>query len=220
MRLHIDSRFCLIPLDFHEFIVCTNVHPSNVGYFNGHQSPHRACWPRCWWPRDILDRRVVHADETPVQMLQPGKGKTHRAYLWAYVWAHAAGAHENIKAVACDFCESRAGANAKAFLDKWRGSLVVDDFSGYKQLMGDAAGQITEVGCWAHARRKLRDLHLASQSQIAEQAIQQIAHIYAVERQFKGLGSQEHLRMRQEKSQPLVQTLNEWLMLNRQKVMA
>ena len=164
--------------------------------------------------RDILDRRVVHADETPVQMLQPGKGKTHRAYLWAY----AAGAHEDIKAVVYDFCESRAGANAKAFLDQWRGSLVVDDFSGYKQLMGDAAGQITEVGCWAHARRKFHDLHQASQSQIAEQAIQQIAHIYAVERQAKGLGSQERLRMRQEKSQPLVQTLYEWLMLNRQKV--
>jgi len=164
--------------------------------------------------RDILGRRVVHADETPVQMLQPGKGKTHRAYLWAY----AAGAHEDIKAVVYDFCESRAGANAKAFLDQWRGSLVVDDFSGYKQLMGAAAGQITEVGCWAHARRKFHDLHQASQSQIAEQAIQQIAHIYAVERQAKGLGSQERLRMRQEKSQPLVQTLHEWLMLNRQKV--
>jgi transposase len=164
--------------------------------------------------RDILGRRVVHADETPVQMLQPGNGKTHRAYLWAY----AAGAHEDIKAVVYDFCESRAGANAKAFLDQWRGSLVVDDFSGYKQLMGDAAGQITEVGCWAHARRKFHDLHQASQSQIAEQAIQQIAHIYAVEQQVKGLGSQERLRMRQEKSQPLVQTLYEWLMLNRQKV--
>jgi hypothetical protein len=61
-------------------------------------------------------------------------------------------------------------------------------------------------------------LHQASQSQIAEQAIQQIAHIYAVERQVKGLGSQERLRMRQDKSQPLVQTLYEWLMLNRQKV--
>jgi hypothetical protein len=124
-------------------------------------------------------------------------GKTHRAYLWAY----AAGAHEDIKAVVCDFCECRAGANAKAFLDKWRGSLVVDDFSGYKQLMGAAAGQITEVGCWAHARRKFHDLHQASQSQMAEQAIQQIAHIYAVERQVKGLGSQERLRIRQEKSQ-------------------
>jgi transposase len=44
---------------------------------------------------DILKHRVVHADETPVQMLQPGQGKTHRAYLWAY----AAGAFEDTKAV-------------------------------------------------------------------------------------------------------------------------
>jgi transposase len=164
--------------------------------------------------RDILSRSVVHDDETPVQMLKPGKGKTHRAYLWAY----AAGAHEDIKAVVYDFCESRAGANAKAFLDEWRGSLVVDDFSGYKQLMGDSPGQITEVGCWAHARRKFHDLQLANQSQIAEQAVRQIAQIYAVEREVKELSGEVRLSIRQEKSQPLVQTLNEWLMLNRQKV--
>ena len=164
--------------------------------------------------RDILSRSVVHADETPVQMLKPGKGKTHRAYLWAY----AAGAHEDIKAVVYDFCESREGANAKAFLDEWRGSLVVDDFSGYKQLMGDASGQITEVGCWAHARRKFHDLQLANQSQIAEQALRQMAQIYAVEREVKDLGCDERLRTRQEQSQPLVQTLYEWLIVNRQKV--
>ena len=164
--------------------------------------------------RDIFRRSVIHADETPVQMLKPGHGKTHRAYLWAY----AAGAHEDIKAVVYDFCESRAGANAKAFLDEWRGSLVVDDFSGYKQLMGDASGQITEVGCWAHARRKFHDLQLANQSQIAEQAVRQIAQIYAVEREVKELSAEDRLRIRQEKSQPLVQTLHDWLMLNRQKV--
>ena len=164
--------------------------------------------------REILSRSVVHADETPVQMLKPGKGKTHRAYLWAY----AAGAHEDIKAVVYDFCESRGGANAKAFLDEWRGSLVVDDFSGYKQLMGDSPGQVTEVGCWAHARRKFHDLQLANQSQIAEQAVRQIAQIYAVEREVKELSAEDRLRIRQEKSQPLVQTLYEWLMLNRQKV--
>jgi hypothetical protein len=164
--------------------------------------------------RDILSRSVVHADETPVQMLKPGKGKTHRAYLWAY----AAGAHEDIKAVVYDFCESRAGANAKAFLDEWRGSLVVDDFSGYKQLMGDSPGQITEVGCWAHARRKFHDLQLANQSQIAEQAVWQMAQIYAVEREVKELSSEERLRIRKDKSQPLVQTLHQWLILNRQKV--
>ena len=80
---------------------------------------------------EILSHSVVHADETPVQMLKPGNGKTHRAYLWAY----AAGAFEDTKAVVYDFCESRAGENAKVFLGGWRGSLVCDDFSGYKQLM-------------------------------------------------------------------------------------
>ena len=164
--------------------------------------------------RDILSRSVIHADETPVQMLKPGQGKTHRAYLWAY----AAGAHEDIKAVVYDFCESRAGANAKAFLDEWRGSLVVDDFSGYKQLMGDAQERITEVGCWAHARRKFHDLQLAKQSQIAEQALRQMAQIYGVEREVKDLNAQERLRIRQEKSEALVKTLHEWLLLNRQKV--
>jgi transposase len=166
---------------------------------------------------DILSRSVVHADETPVRMLKPASlrdGKTHRAYLWAY----AAGAHEDIKAMVYDFCESRAGANAKEFLSGWTGALVVDDFSGYKQLMGDGAGQITEVGCWAHARRKFCDLQLASQSQIAEQAVQQIAKIYAIEREVKDLSSQDRLRIRQERSRVVLDTLHAWLSLNRQKV--
>jgi hypothetical protein len=134
------------------------------------------------------------------------------------LWAYAAGAHEDIKAVVYDFCESRAGANAKAFLADWRGALVVDDFSGYKQLMNGGNDKIMEVGCWAHARRKFHDLQLANQSQIAEQAVAQIAQIYAIEREAKHLGHDERLRVRQTKSQPLVDTLYEWLSLNRQKV--
>jgi transposase len=51
---------------------------------------------------EILSTSVLHADETPVQMLKPGNGKTHRAYLWAY----APGAFEDMKAVVYDFCES------------------------------------------------------------------------------------------------------------------
>jgi len=86
------------------------------------------------------------------------------------LWAHAAGAHKNIKALVHDFCARRASANAKALLDKWQGSLVNYDFSGYKPLMGDSAGQITEVSCWAHARRKFHNLLQASQSQMTDQA--------------------------------------------------
>ena len=97
---------------------------------------------------EVLRHRVIHADETPVAMLKPGEGKTHRAYLWAY----APGAFENIKAVVYDFCESRSGEHARRFLghgtDKaWKGSLTCDDFSGYKALI---ASGVTEVGCLAH----------------------------------------------------------------------
>ena len=64
---------------------------------------------------EMLGHSVLHADETPVQMLKAGNGKTHRAYLWAY----APGAFEDLKAVVYDFCESRAGENARSFLGQW-----------------------------------------------------------------------------------------------------
>ncbi len=98
-------------------------------------------------------------------MLKPGAGKTHRAYLWAY----AAGAFEDTKAVVYDFCDSRAGENARVFLGDWRGSLVCDDFSGYKQLMTQG---VAEVGCLGHARRKFFDLHVSNKSQIAQSALE------------------------------------------------
>ena len=159
----------------------------------------------------ILSHSVVHADETPVQMLKPGNGKTHRAYLWAY----AAGAFEDTKAVVYDFCDSRAGENAKVFLGDWRGSLVCDDFSGYKQLISQG---VTEVGCLAHARRKFFDLHASNKSQIAHSALEQIARIYDVEREIKELRPDERRRIRQERSKLLLDALHWWMMLNRQKI--
>ena len=76
---------------------------------------------------EILSHAVLHADETPLPMLKPGNQKTHRAYLWSY----APGAFEDLKAVVYDFCESRAGEHARAFLGDWKGALVCDDFAGY-----------------------------------------------------------------------------------------
>ena len=160
---------------------------------------------------EILSHSVVHADETPVQMLKPGNGKTHRAYLWAY----AAGAFEDTRAVVYDFCESRAGENAKVFLGDWRGSLVCDDFSGYKQLMTQG---VTEVGCLAHARRKFFDLHASNKSQIAQSALEQIARIYDIEREIKELPPDARQRIRQDKSKPLLDALYRWMIVNRQQI--
>ena len=160
---------------------------------------------------DILSHSVVHADETPVQMLKPGNGKTQRAYLWAY----AAGAFEDTKAVVYDFCESRAGENAKVFLGDWRGHLVCDDFSGYKQLMSQG---VTEVGCLAHARRKFFDLHASNKSQIAQSALEQMARVYDIERETKELPPDERQRIRLQRSKPLLDALRQWMIVHRQQI--
>ena len=160
---------------------------------------------------EILSCAVLHADETPVQMLKPGAGKTHRAYLWAY----APGAFEDTKAVVYDFCESRAGEHARAFFGDWKGSLICDDYAGYKQSI---AHGITEVGCLAHARRKFFDLHAANKSQVAESALQQIATIYEIERELKNLEPGERQRIRQLRSAPVMDALQRWMLLTRQKI--
>ena len=162
---------------------------------------------------EMLQHRVLHADETPVSMLKPGDGKTHRAYLWAY----APGVFEDMRAVVYDFCESRAGEHARKFLGEWRGSLTCDDFSGYKALITSG---VTEMGCLAHARRKFFDLHAANKSHIAEFALAQFAQVYEVEREVKDLDAMERQRIRQQKAKPVLDALHEWMGLQRQKVPA
>ena len=160
---------------------------------------------------EILGQRVLHADETPVQMLQPGKGATHRAYLWAYV----PGAFEDMKAVVYDFCESRAGEHARHFLGDWKGALVCDDFAGYKVTI---ANGVTEVGCLAHARRKFFDLHAANKSQLAGFALEQFAKVYDIEREVKELNADQRKAIRQQHTRPILDALHQWMTLQRQKL--
>jgi transposase len=158
----------------------------------------------------LLARPVLHADETPVAMLAPGKGKTHRAYLWSYCSTQ----FDSLRAVVYDFTESRAGAHAQGFLEGWSGKLVCDDYSGYKALF--AAG-ITEVGCLAHARRKFHDLWANHQSAVAEEALKHFAALYEVEQQVRELTSDERQRIRQLRARPIADNLHDWLQLQRQR---
>uniref|UniRef100_UPI003D0D8D68 IS66 family transposase n=1 Tax=Vibrio sp. TaxID=678 RepID=UPI003D0D8D68 len=77
----------------------------------------------------LLEQTVLHADETPVPMLAPGKKKTHRAYVWAYASTHDA----PVQCVIYDFAPTRAGEHARRFLQSWQGKLVCDDYAGYKE---------------------------------------------------------------------------------------
>jgi hypothetical protein len=158
----------------------------------------------------LLERCVLHADETPVAMLKPGKGCTHRAYLWSY----SSTQFDGVYAVVYDFEDSRAGVHPREFLADWKGHLVCDDYSGYKALF--AAG-VTEVGCLAHARRKFHDLWSNHHSALAEEALKLFGALYDVERQVRDVTAAERQRMRQSQSRPIADKLREWLLLHRQR---
>jgi transposase len=166
--------------------------------------------------RQLLQQAVLHADETPVAMLDPGAGKTCRAYLWTY----CSTAWSADKLVVFDFAEGRAGRYPAQFLghpgdQAWRGTLTCDDYSGYKALF---ANGVTEAGCLAHARRKFHELWANHQSAVGEQALALFAHLYEVEREVADLDDQERRRIRQERGKPVADTLHTWLTAQRQKV--
>jgi transposase len=160
----------------------------------------------------LLEREILHADETPVAQLDPGSGKTHRAYLWAY--------RSNVletgpPIVVFDYQPSRVGRHARNFLSEWRGHLMVDDFGGYKALFADG---VTELGCMAHARRKYFELNAAQANPIAQEALVRIAALYAIEAQGRDTDIVARTQLRQEQAQPLLQSLHDWLLKTRMTV--
>ena len=160
----------------------------------------------------VLGSRVVHADETPIGLLDPGGGKTRRAYMWAY----ARGAFEAEPGVVFDFCAGRGGKYATEFLKGWSGTLVVDAYSGYDAALS-LDGRSTAY-CLAHARRKFDELVKANASVVAGQAIQRIAWLYKIEADARSLSAEQRLQMRQERSQPLWNEMQVWLQIERTRV--
>lgn len=158
----------------------------------------------------MLRHDVLHADETPVTMLRPDTGKTtHKAYLWAY----ATTAYEDKKAVIYEFKANRSGQNARDFLGEFGGKLVVDDYVGYKKTFTEK--NVTEIACWAHARRKFYDLHCVNQSPIAKQALDYIGHLYEIEREGSTLDKQKRWQLRQTRAKPLIEKYHQWLQSQR-----
>jgi transposase len=172
--------------------------------------------------RFVLSNGVLHADETPVAMLDPGAGKTKRAYVWAY----ARGAFDPTPGVVYDFCLGRGAQYPIKFLGPpregeagWRGTLVRDEYGVYDSVL-DAKkhpGRIA-AGCLAHARRKFDELIKHNASVVAPEALRRIAEIYRVERELAGMSAVDRLAARKEATEPLWKRLRTWLEAERGKV--
>lgn len=168
---------------------------------------------------ELLRHNVLHADETPVAMLKPGSGKTHRAYVWTYCTTQ----FNPVQGVVFDFADSRGGQHVRDFLKlsaagakpRWQGKLVTDDFSGYKACFELG---VTEAGCMAHARRKFHELWVNHGSLVGEQALKFFGPLYDVEREVARADSGSRLELRRLRSRPVADALHQWMRQQRQKI--
>lgn len=143
----------------------------------------------------VRDDPYVNADETPIQVLAPGTGKTRRAYIWTFISAQV---------VAYVYSPSRSGQTPVQVLGGSTGFLQVDAYSGYNAVC--VPDGRTRVGCMAHARRYMyRALEVAPVE--ARWMLDRIADLYAVEyaAAVRGiLGSKKHLALRKLCSAPVM----------------
>lgn len=162
----------------------------------------------------VRQQPILHADETPVALLDPKAGKTQRAYLFAYRNAQHVGADP--PRVVFQFQTSRSGQHARDFLGEWRGALMVDDYAGYKASFAQG---VSELACWAHARRKWHEQHLASGSEIAAEALARIGVLYRIEQAAQQMSPEQRHAYRQEHAVPALARLKTWLDALQSKVM-
>ena len=177
--------------------------------------------------RFILACRVLHADETPVPLLDPGSGETKKAYVWAWARSH----HDLHPGVIYEFCLGRGSQYPVAFLGgkgpptaepAWNGTLITDQYAAYNAVLDTKIyPQRRSAGCAAHARKRFEELsrggHTAST--VATEALRRWARIYHAEGAFAQMDDATCRKARQGVSKPLWDEFEIWLKLQRTQVL-
>lgn len=179
----------------------------------------------------VVDRLAEHLktstklfmDETTAPVLDPGRGRTKTGYLWALARDDRAWGGDDPPGVVYFYAPGRHGEHAEKFLTGFDGILQIDGYQGYNRLTRPArkgGSPITVAHCWAHARRKLREVFDRDGSEIAAEGLRRIAEIYAIEKDIRGTSPGQRLLARQARSAPLVAAFGEWLQGQRLRVSA
>lgn len=154
--------------------------------------------------KELLQREVLHADETTVQVLkEKGKAPTTKSYMWLY----CTGNDGLPPIVLFDYKTSRSGDNAKAFLEGFHGYLHTDGYAGYNKVPG-----ITHCGCWAHLRRKFVEAmplesNCPSPARIGRDLCDQL---FAAEKELQSLPPEQRQEKRLAVEQPMLRAFWCW----------
>lgn len=187
----------------------------------------------------VLAPGKVHADDTPVKVLQPGKGKTKTGRLWVYVRDDRNAGSATPPAVWFAFSPDRQGIHPQTHLAGFSGLLQADAYAGFNELYekkpikearsgaharcknrdrphppspgAEVSVRIREVGCMAHARRKIHDIHVRHPSPTTTEALDRIGKLYEIEADIRGYPAEERRAKREKRAAPLLLSLKGWI---------
>jgi transposase len=157
----------------------------------------------------VMAASKLHADDTPVPVLAPGNGRTKTGRLWTYVRDDRPSGDTTAPAVWFAYSPDRKGERPREHLKRYRGALQADAYAGFHHLYEGET--IFEVACWAHARRKFHEIHLAHASPTTTEAIARIAALYAIEAEIRGSTPEIRKTIRQARARPLLDSMRTWL---------
>jgi transposase len=181
----------------------------------------------CWWleplwrllHRHVMASTRIFADDTPLPMLDPGRGRTKTGRLWGYAIDDRPWRGETPPAVVYLSAEDRKGERPAMHLAEFRGVLQVDGYGGFKGLLANRPpGEIRLAFCWAHCRRRFYDIHQETGSPLAEEVLRRIGELYKIEAEVRGRPPDERRAIRQERSKPIVDALHGWLTAQLERV--
>ena len=162
--------------------------------------------------RHILQSKVLHTDDTTVPVRDEKRNSHRYGRLWDYI-----GDAEH-PGVVFDYTVTHARDGPAEFLKDFRGFLQADAYGGYDGIYTGSGGTIVEVGCWAHARNKFGDAHGTDPERVLA-AKAWVRLLYNVEDEARNLSPAERLRLRQEKSVPLLDSFHRWLLVQKTQVL-
>lgn len=159
-------------------------------------------------------------DETRCPVLDPGRGRTKTSYLWAIARDERPFGGTAPPGVVFCYADGRGGQHATDFLTGFSGTLQVDGYTGYNALTKPArkGGAVTLAYCWAHARRKLKEVHDRDGSPIAAEGLKRIKAFYKIEKDIRGKSGAERRAVRQARTAPLMADFEDWLRTVRARI--
>jgi len=170
----------------------------------------------CWWLEALHERLCknvfasdhLFADDTPVPVLDPGRGRTKTGRLWVYAREQRGWGGPEPPAAAYLFAPDRRAERPASHLQNFKGVLHVDGYAGFEPLT--EKGNVVLAACWSHTRRRFYEVAQATNAPIATEALRRIAELYAIEAYVRGQSPAHRLAARHNRSKPIVDAMRLW----------